>query len=191
MSLFAAGVFYSTFQPLCGSDGMYFGVMYTISMGLDAFDGMLARAYDQCSKFGYYADMIIDRISSITALLYAAKALQDQNHPYAPLLVPLFYFCILFVEVLAHGVVCYFAEYMGVHQKLLGHQFAVVRLYLDNRTVLSLACIAYEALPLAIIAQVPYLTAIALPGFVFRAVANTARLYACAITDLKMDGKTK
>merc|ERR1712086_186343 len=66
------GVVYSTLQPLFGSDGMYFGVMYTISMGLDAFDGMLARAYDQCSKFGYYADMIIDRISSITALLYAA-----------------------------------------------------------------------------------------------------------------------
>merc|ERR1712086_183220 len=85
------GVVYSTLQPLFGSDGMYFGVMYTISMGLDAFDGMLARAYDQCSKFGYYADMIIDRISSITALLYAAKALQDQNHPYAPLLVPLFF----------------------------------------------------------------------------------------------------
>merc|ERR1712216_336495 len=68
------GVVYSTLQPLCGSDGMYFAVMYTISMGLDAFDGMLARAFDQCSKFGYYADMVIDRISSITALLWSPSS---------------------------------------------------------------------------------------------------------------------
>ena len=162
---------------------MYFALMYTISMGLDAFDGMLARACDQCSKFGYYADMIIDRISSVMALMLAADVLHENKHPWAPVAVPFFYVCVVTVELLSHGVVCYYAEFKGVHQKKLGHDYVIVQWYLDNKTVLLWACVTYEALPLAIIADIPYLPILAAPGFVFRAIANMVRLYACWTMD--------
>ena len=41
-----------------------FVVCYFISFILDAFDGMVARAYKQTSKLGATLDMVTDRIST-------------------------------------------------------------------------------------------------------------------------------
>ena len=36
-------------------------VLYCVSCLLDAFDGMAARKFDQCTKFGAVLDMVTDR----------------------------------------------------------------------------------------------------------------------------------
>ena len=40
------------------TDAIKFAGFYTLSMGLDAFDGMAARHFDQCSRFGAVLDMV-------------------------------------------------------------------------------------------------------------------------------------
>ena len=45
---------------------------YATSQLLDAFDGMAARAFDQCSNFGAVLDMVTDRCSSSALLIILA-----------------------------------------------------------------------------------------------------------------------
>jgi phosphatidylglycerophosphate synthase len=128
------------------TEGRCFAALYAFSYFLDCFDGIVARALNQCSKLGYYLDMIIDRVSSTMALWMAARLVRSGAFPLdgpltflsaAGLTAESASFLLIasaiFVEIVAHGIVCYYAEACGVHQKLLGHNFAVVRLYLDVR----------------------------------------------------------
>lgn len=51
------------------NDHPYLTVLfYSISQGLDAFDGMAARKYNQCTKFGSVLDMVCDRASDAVIL---------------------------------------------------------------------------------------------------------------------------
>ncbi len=43
-------------------------ICYASSQLLDAFDGMAARAFNQCSKFGAVLDMVCDRASNAVLL---------------------------------------------------------------------------------------------------------------------------
>ncbi len=133
-----------------GQGRFHFAIWYTVSMGLDGVDGMAARYFNQCSTLGYYLDMIIDRISSITALLKAAALFTPSNLPIAYSLLA----CIVVVEILAHGVVMYYSEVKNVHQKNLGLEYAIVKAYLHkNKLGLAFGCISYEAMLLSIIAN--------------------------------------
>jgi phosphatidylglycerophosphate synthase len=115
---------------------------------LDIFDGMAARYFNQKSLLGYYLDMVIDRISSCVALHFAAVAVlsgltivpASLNTP----VVYVLYSCLVMVEIIAHGVVCYFAEVLGIHQKHLGFDYLLVRLYLDSKALLFYGCASYE-----------------------------------------------
>eukprot|EP00501_MAST-03F_sp_TOSAG23-6_P000859 GSMAST32.ASY1.ANO1.895.1 assembled CDS len=172
-----------------------FAVIYGFSYFLDCFDGIVARALNQCSKLGYYLDMIIDRISSILALYIAATVLQNGEFvmsgplQYSPIsentLSFILLFCALSVEFVSHAVVCYFSEVVGVHQKLLGFDYAVVRMYLESKIGLAFGCFSYEGLSIGIISNSPGLVFISLPGFIFRAIANLTRLY--AVFTMKMN----
>ncbi len=42
---------------------------YLLGQGLDAIDGMTARAFNQCSKFGGLLDMLTDRMSTAVLLI--------------------------------------------------------------------------------------------------------------------------
>lgn len=46
---------------LCFSSPLSAAVCYCISQGLDAVDGMVARHFKQCSKYGAVLDMLTDR----------------------------------------------------------------------------------------------------------------------------------
>ena len=39
-------------------------VLYAVSQGLDAVDGIVARHFNQCTKFGQVLDMLTDRCVS-------------------------------------------------------------------------------------------------------------------------------
>jgi len=154
------------------TDANRFAVWYVLSYFLDAFDGMAARAFDQCSDLGYYLDMIIDRASGIAALYRAAQMYTG------PATLGL-YLALLLVEVLAHGVIVYQADVKGVHQKSMGQDFWIVRAYLDSKAALFWACASFELFTVSLILQWPLLGYLCFPGFIFRAVANVVRLYAC------------
>jgi CDP-diacylglycerol--inositol 3-phosphatidyltransferase len=46
---------------LCFTSPLLAAVCYCVSQGLDAVDGMVARHFKQCSKFGAVLDMLTDR----------------------------------------------------------------------------------------------------------------------------------
>eukprot|EP00939_MAST-03C_sp_MAST-3C-sp1_P004754 g4754.t1 len=176
--------------PFENNAGLNFAMFYTISYLLDAFDGMAARALGQTSHLGYYLDMIIDRISSALCLYTASEAIKVNGMISQDLVQPTVYLCyflIVTVEILAHGLVIYNAEVLGIHQKKMGYDFAVVRLYLDSKAMLFYGCANFELCLLGIIVNQPLVMLIGLPGLVFRAVANLARLWACIV--LKEDEK--
>ena len=43
-------------------------ILYGTSQALDAFDGMAARKFNQCSRFGAVLDMVCDRASNAVLL---------------------------------------------------------------------------------------------------------------------------
>ena len=43
---------------------------YFLSVVLDEFDGMAARAFNQCTKFGAILDVVTDRYSYITTVKF-------------------------------------------------------------------------------------------------------------------------
>ena len=55
-----------------GSTTMYFPLFYGMSQALDAVDGLAARKFDQCSKFGAGLDMVCDRASIATIFMILA-----------------------------------------------------------------------------------------------------------------------
>jgi CDP-diacylglycerol--inositol 3-phosphatidyltransferase len=168
------------------NQGVHFFSFYAFSYFLDAFDGMAARALGQSSHLGYYLDMVIDRISSVLCLYTASECLKMNgmlNANVTPYAVTVFYFLMISVEVLAHSIVVYYAEVLSIHQKKMGHDYAIVRLYLDSKAMLFYGCANFELFLLGVIVNSPFVVMIGLPGFVFRALANLARLWACLTID--------
>jgi len=169
-----------------------FAVFYSLSYLLDAVDGEVARYMHQTSDLGYYLDMISDRLASCVCLHFGAKALLSGQTLVPPTLVPfgvfLMYFSLVMVEVVAHGVVCYIASKGNCHQKTMGFEYTLIRLYLGNRKILLFSCAAFEGFTLSLIlasSKTPPGTEfwsvaalISFPGFLFRAAANLNRLWA-------------
>ena len=55
-----------------------FALSYFVAFVLDVADGIAARAFNQCSKFGAHLDMLTDRVST---LVIAIICLQVPNAP--------------------------------------------------------------------------------------------------------------
>lgn len=162
--------------------GYHFAAYYSLSYLLDIIDGPVARAMGQESHLGYYLDMVIDRISSCSCLHLAAQAvLAGQTcvpFALAPLVAPLLYGALILVEIVAHGVVMFYSEILGVHQKQQGFEYRVVRLYLGDKRFLFWGCVSFELFGLGLVTGLTPVVLLGLPGFAFRAVANLARLVA-------------
>ena len=172
--------------------GVHFFAFYSLSYFLDAFDGLAARALGQSSHLGYYLDMVIDRVSSVLCLYTASECLKTNgmiSSDMLPYAATTFYFLIISVEILAHSIVVYNSEVLGIHQKKMGHDYAIVRLYLDSKAMLFYGCANFELFLLGVIVNSPLIVMIGFPGFVFRALANLARLWACLTMDTS--SKTK
>lgn len=160
--------------------GYQFAAYYSLSYLLDAIDGPVARALGQESKLGYYLDMVIDRISSCMCLHFAAVSVLAGSSCVPDVLVPfvvaVLYGCLVLVEVAAHSLVMVLSEFLGVHQKQMGFDYQVVRLYLGDKRILFWACVSFEMLGIGLVADVKILVLLGLPGFLFRAVANVCRM---------------
>lgn len=62
----------------CFHDPIKTFILYGVSQGLDAVDGVAARHFDQCSKFGYLLDMLTDRMSTAVLLVVLSHCYPDQ-----------------------------------------------------------------------------------------------------------------
>merc|ERR1719188_135747 len=126
--------------------------------------------------------MVIDRVSSCLCLHFAAKAVVDGETAVPPLAAGLVALalraCIVLVELVSHGTVMFLSEVLGVHQKQMGYDYAIVRKYLSDKRYLFWACVSFEGFGLGLIVNSTPLALLSLPGFTFRAVANLTRLVA-------------
>jgi len=166
-------------------DGLTFAMYYSISYLLDCIDGYAARALNQESRLGYYLDMVIDRVSSCLCLHYAALSVLEGNTCFTGTSAQVVAFVlralIVLVEIVAHSSVMFLSEVLGVHQKQMGYDYAIVRKYLSDKKYLFWSCLSFELFGLSLVVDhvaAKYVMLLALPGFVFRAAANICRLIA-------------
>jgi CDP-diacylglycerol--inositol 3-phosphatidyltransferase len=55
-----------------------FALFYSIGQGLDGIDGITARAFNQCSRFGALLDMLTDRMSTAALLIVLSHLYANQ-----------------------------------------------------------------------------------------------------------------
>lgn len=107
-------------------------VLCGLSEVLDAFDGMAARKFNQCSNFGAVLDMVCDRASDAVILAFLG-ALYPQ---YAII----FYGDIL-LDLTSHWYQMYAALSSGEHHKKSPSRFKLLNIYYGNKTVLFSLCL--------------------------------------------------
>lgn len=119
------------------SDWIIFVVAYSVSAILDLFDGMAARKFDQCSKFGGILDMVTDRVS--TNMLYIVLAVMFPKH--------YFVFAVLAgLDYSSHWAQMYAAAASGTHHKVLEKDRNwLLRFYYSNRPFMFMNCVCQEA----------------------------------------------
>lgn len=109
-------------------------LFYSISMGLDAFDGMAARYFKQTSTFGAQLDMLTDRMTTLS--LYFALAVAFPQH---------WWLCALFamLDIVSH--------WMHMMSKLdAGHgshktaHYPFLKLYYESKPVMVVLCFMQE-----------------------------------------------
>lgn len=91
-------VVFALFSILLMATGQHCGAMilYFISAILDAFDGMTARYFNQCSQFGAALDMVTDRSATMMLLCALCRL-------YPAMMMPIFQF-ILSLDLSSHYV---------------------------------------------------------------------------------------
>ncbi|KAI9006661.1 CDP-alcohol phosphatidyltransferase-domain-containing protein [Phycomyces nitens] len=112
-------------------------ILYCISCLLDAVDGVAARHFGQCSKFGAVLDMVTDRSTTTCLLCYLSLMYQ----PWAIL----FQFLIA-LDFSSHYMHMYSSMTVGLssHKKLSESDSWFLRLYYNNNIVLFMMCAGNE-----------------------------------------------
>lgn len=99
---------------------------------LDAFDGMAARKFNQCTNFGAVLDMVCDRASDAVILAFLGALY--------PAWAWVFYGDIL-LDITSHWFQMYAAlSCGGSHHKTFKSRFSALNLYYGNKTVLFTLC---------------------------------------------------
>ena len=147
---------YMRFITLCvslyfhDSDPIKFVVFYFLSFSFDLFDGMAARYFNQCSRFGSALDMITDRLSTASLLIILSKYYPN-------------YF-LLFVSLVCLDVGSHWMQIFSsllmiikdptiVNHKAIKEKFLILDLYYHNRFVLFNTCLWAEVFLLLLYLQ--------------------------------------
>ncbi|EPZ31346.1 CDP-alcohol phosphatidyltransferase domain-containing protein [Rozella allomycis CSF55] len=108
-------------------------VVYLLSSILDAFDGLAARYFNQCSELGAVLDMVTDR--STTAGLICYLCILYPN------------FCMIFqfllgLDLSSHYIQMFSSLRQGEssHKNVKDKGWSILKLYYTNRTALFLVC---------------------------------------------------
>ncbi|KAI3637285.1 hypothetical protein MIR68_004610 [Amoeboaphelidium protococcarum] len=118
-------------------DPSFTAAAYVASCLFDALDGYLARTLNQKSKFGAVLDMVIDRSTTASLMVYLAV-----THPH---------YATLFQGLIALDFTSHYMHMVSTlqagnqdHKKSQANSFWLLRLYYENRAVLFGLCAANE-----------------------------------------------
>lgn len=109
---------------------------YIASVTIDNLDGVAARYFNQCSKFGACYDMIIDRMSTIIFMINLAVLIPQQT----------FWFALLgALDYSSHWFQIYVSQLKGAksHKAMVDHNI-VVGIYYNHRWLRFLFSMGFE-----------------------------------------------
>ncbi|EFC39547.1 predicted protein [Naegleria gruberi] len=112
-------------------------VIYTTSFVLDGLDGIAARHYNQCSRFGAVLDMVTDRFST-AALVTILSNFYPNYTPYFVLLNIL--------DFVSHWFRMYVSLVIGTasHKDVDWDRSYLLALYYTNKTFMAILCVGNE-----------------------------------------------
>lgn len=119
------------------TDHVMFFAWYGLSMGLDAVDGVAARALGQTSKFGAVLDMVTDRISTASLLVILGHIYPAHEGVFTKLMV---------LDVGSHWVHMYATLLLGggSHKDKAANPNALLRFYYTFPYALLVLCVMSE-----------------------------------------------
>lgn len=115
-----------------------FTITYFTSFILDAFDGMVARAYGQKSKLGATLDMVTDRISTAGLLCVLSGFYREWSTAFVYLIM---------LDVGSHWLQTHSGFLVDVksdNHKNLEEKFWILNFYYKNRYGLGIVCLGAE-----------------------------------------------
>lgn len=122
-------------------DPVLFTIVYFISFGLDLFDGMAARHFNQFSRIGAALDMIADRLTTASLLIILGKLYPDFF---------VVFILLVLLDVGSHWLQVYsslleIAENKNIkNHKEIKEKFLILDIYYHNRFVLFNTCLFAE-----------------------------------------------
>ncbi|ORC92798.1 phosphatidyltransferase [Trypanosoma theileri] len=119
-----------------------FLVSYALAFVLDAADGIVARAFGQCSHFGAIFDMWTDRAATAGLLVVLSHTAQKGM----PACFTTLCAVLVFLDIASHFCRTYITLFMrkSTHKDVSESIFSLLRLYYSNRKVMGAFCIGQE-----------------------------------------------
>ena len=102
-------------------------VLYGISQALDAFDGMAARKFNQCSRFGAVLDMVCDRASNGVFLAILAATIPQYSW---------IFLSDIALDLVSHWYQMYVSLLRGAHHKESKSKYELLNIYYESKFVL-------------------------------------------------------
>lgn len=108
-------------------------ILYSLSQGLDAFDGLAARIFNQSSLFGSILDMLTDRVSTMCLLMTLAHLYSDYFFVLQILLA---------IDIVSHWLHFFSANIQGKnsHKSSDGETNFLMKLYYEKKIILTSVC---------------------------------------------------
>ncbi|KAL9641957.1 hypothetical protein ABK040_004014 [Willaertia magna] len=112
-------------------------IMYTLSFLLDGLDGIAARHYNQCSRFGAVLDMVTDRFSTAALITILCKFYPNY----------IFLFILLnILDFISHWIRMYVGLVLGntSHKDVDWNRSYLLALYYTNKLFMAILCVGNE-----------------------------------------------
>lgn len=104
-------------------------VCYSLSQILDAFDGMAARRFNQCTSFGSVLDMVCDRASNAVLLAICGFLYPEYSW---------FFFLDIILDLTSHWYQMYASLSCGEHHKNSTTNWKLLKLYYQKPVLFTL-----------------------------------------------------
>lgn len=119
------------------------GFLYSASCLLDAFDGYYARKFSQSTRFGAVLDMVTDRCSTCSLIVFLSVLYPDYFISWQSLIS---------LDLASHYVHMYAQIVSGSesHKKMRADANWLLKLYYENRVFLFLVCAFNETFYIAL-----------------------------------------
>ncbi|KAH3671586.1 hypothetical protein OGAPHI_000289 [Ogataea philodendri] len=172
-------------------------VLYSTSCLLDAFDGYAARKYDQSTTFGAVLDMVTDRCSTCSLIVFLTRLYPDWF---------ILWQFLISLDLASHYLHMYATITSGSksHKSMKKDTNILLKLYYENRIVLFFVCAFNElfymalyldhynfaGLPLIGLSFPRLLIYVSTPIWFFKQITNVIQMLEACNTLAVQDAKT-